>query len=196
MGPVVRPHLPYIAYWSQTPSHTLGFGWSFEFRIAGILFIDILNRFNYRNIMMAKKEFKPILPAGIYSMNVDEFKLSFVDRFQSAKRKLIFDKFLQFLEYILDFDIITELWLNGSFVTEKPEPDDIDAVAFFDKNKLNNLKSTPLISITNIQLIYLTDIRFIDRDNEELRSYWRGWYGFSRDERPKGFVCLKLESLK
>jgi hypothetical protein len=49
---------------------------------------------------------------------------------------------LQFLEYILRFGVITELWLNGSFVTEKPDPGDIDAVAFYDKNKLNDLADT------------------------------------------------------
>jgi hypothetical protein len=147
-----------------------------------------------------KKEYKPILSSGIHYMSVEDVKLFFVDRFpESVRRKMIFDKFLQFLENILRLDIITELWLNGSFVTEKPDPGDIDAVAFFDRNKLNNRKNienNPLINITYVQLNYLTDIRLIDKDNEALRSYWRGWYGFSRDEQPKGFVCLKLENLK
>jgi hypothetical protein len=52
------------------------------------------------------------------------------------------------------------------------------------------------MNITNIQLNYLTDVRYAGNDDEELRSYWRGWYGFSRDEKPKGFVCLKLEDTK
>jgi hypothetical protein len=147
-----------------------------------------------------KKEFKPILPVGIHSMSIEDFRLFFVERFpQSARRKLIFNKFLQFFEYTLCFGVITEIWLNGSFVTEKPEPGDIDVVMFMDSGKLNNLMDAQksfLLNITDIQLNYLTDVRYAMSDDANSRSYWRGWYGFSRDEQPKGFVRLKLEDLK
>jgi hypothetical protein len=150
--------------------------------------------------MMAKNEFKPILPAGIHCMSVEDFKLSFVDRFpQSSSRKLIFDKFTRFLGCLSGLDVVTELWLNGSFVTEKLEPGDIDVVAFYDVHKANCLKDSEknfLANITYIQLNYSTDVRFANKDDENIRSYWRGWYGFSRDEKPKGFVCLKLEVQK
>jgi hypothetical protein len=146
-----------------------------------------------------KKEFKPILSVGIHCMNIEDFRRSFVDSFQSARRKLIFDKFLQFFEYTLCFGVITEIWLNGSFVTEKPDPGDIDIVMFMDSDKVNNLKDVQkkfLLNITDIQLNYLTDVRYAMSDDANSRSYWRGWYGFSRDEQPKGFVRLNLENLK
>jgi hypothetical protein len=146
---------------------------------------------------MGDDEFKPILPSGIHCMNLEDFRVKFVEEFpQSAGRRLIFDKFLQFLKHMLSLGVITELWLNGSFVTEKPEPGDIDAVAFYDAHKVNSLQDSEkrfLKNIAYIQLNYSTDVRFADRDNKNLRSYWRGWYGFSRNEQPKGFVCLKLE---
>jgi hypothetical protein len=138
-------------------------------------------------------EFKPILPAGIHCMTLEAFRLKFVDPFPQPGRKLIFDKFTLFLKCISGLGVVTELWLNGSFVTEKPEPGDIDVVAFVDGQKVNRLQSPEqrfLANITYIQLTYSTDIRFADKDDENIRSYWRGWYGFSRDERPKGFVCL------
>jgi hypothetical protein len=143
---------------------------------------------------------KSILPAGIHHMTLAEFGLKFVDQFpQSVRRKLIFDKFSQYLNIILNLDIVTELWLNGSFVTEKSEPGDIDAVAFFDVHKANSLildnaSKSCILDIPRIQSKYLTDIRFVRNDDQSQRSYWRGWYGFSRDEQPKGFVCLKLEN--
>lgn len=128
-------------------------------------------------------------------MTLDDFRLKFVDLFpQSVRRKLIFDKFSQFFKCLLGLGVVTELWLNGSFVTEKPEPGDIDAVAFVDTYKLNSLQYSEqrfLANIAYIQLNYSTDIRFVRNDNESMRSYWRGWYGFSRNEQPKGFVCLK-----
>jgi hypothetical protein len=146
---------------------------------------------------MDGEEFKPILAAGIHYMTLEDFRLQFVDRFpHSIRRRLIFDKFSQFLEYILSESFVTELWLNGSFVTEKPEPGDIDAVVFFDESKSNRLDNSFkafLKNITSIQLNFFTDIRYARNNDENLKSYWRGWYGFSRDEKPKGFVRLKPE---
>jgi hypothetical protein len=141
-------------------------------------------------------EFDPILPAGIHCMTLEEFRFKFVDQFSySTRRRLIFDKFSQFLDKVLSVKFVTELWLNGSFITEKPEPGDIDVVAFYDESKSNRLDDSFrdfLRDIEFIQLNFLTDIRF-SSNNENWKSYWRGWYGFSRDQKPKGFVRLKLE---
>jgi hypothetical protein len=149
--------------------------------------------------MAGKKEFNPILPAGIIFMGLEDFKQLFVDQFpQSARRKALFDKFLQFFEFILNLDIITELWLNGSFVTEKPEPGDIDAVAFVDKDKLKKqrgVEKNPLMNVGDLKKNLSIDIRFAANDDDKSRSYWMALYGSSRDGRKKGFVNLKLEAL-
>lgn len=132
-------------------------------------------------------------------MGLEDFKQLFVDQFpQSARRKALFDKFLQFFEFILNLDIITELWLNGSFVTEKPEPGDIDAVAFVDKDKLKKqrgVEKNPLMNVGDLKKNLSIDIRFAANDDDKSRSYWMALYGSSRDGRKKGFVNLKLEAL-
>lgn len=133
-------------------------------------------------------------------MALEDLKLRFVDPFpHSIRRGVIFDKFSQFLKDILCLNFVTELWLNGSFVTEKPEPGDIDVVAFYDADKANRLNGSHrefLLDIELIQLKFFTDIRFVKNNDENKRSYWRGWYGFARNEKPKGFVCLNIGRLK
>jgi hypothetical protein len=93
----------------------------------------------------------------------------------------------------LRFPILSAKFSNfGSNVT----PGDIDAVAFYDVYKIDHLQNVEGCFLRDIEFIksnYLTDIRYARNDDEYKRSYWRGWYGFSRDEQPKGFVCLKLE---
>ena len=144
-----------------------------------------------------------MLEAGIHDMSLAELKTKFVDKFpHSNRRKAIFDRFSSYVSNLLTIGIITEVWLNGSFVTSKEEPGDIDAVAFFDEIKADKLNSagSPVMAklpldkeqIDKIRKEYYTDIRFVPDNSEEWRSYWRGWYGFSRSESPKGFVRLKI----
>jgi hypothetical protein len=78
----------------------------------------------------------------------------------------------------------------GSFVTKKPEPDDIDVVAFFNEQKMDllGIRARDVFSkydIPHIRMQYHTDIRFVPDNRENLKNYWCDWYGFSRSKRPK-----------
>jgi hypothetical protein len=77
-------------------------------------------------------------------MTLDEIEANFVTTFpNSEKRKWLFSNYLDFV-YILQQDVFPYFtqWINGSFVTQKQEPKDIDIVTFIDfrvyqsKNKI------------------------------------------------------------
>jgi hypothetical protein len=36
------------------------------------------------------------------------------------------------------------------------------------------------------------DVYFAPSDDSALRSYWRGWFGFDRDENPKGLARITV----
>lgn len=65
---------------------------------------------------------------------IDELKSSFVEPFEnSVSRKLIFEDYVEYvtlLKTIIPNEIIQ--WINGSFVTLKTNPRDIDLVTFVD----------------------------------------------------------------
>ncbi|AXH43571.1 hypothetical protein HOV55_gp53 [Erwinia phage vB_EhrS_59] len=97
----------------------------------------------------------------------------------------------------------SEVWIDGSFTTEKPEPDDIDILIVLDYIALNNLpaslKSTvsALLNRDYVKLNFHIDVLLLPEnhpkvDYSERRSYWRGWFGFDRQENPKGLVRVML----
>jgi len=91
-----------------------------------------------------------------------------------------------------------EVWLDGSFCTEKIDPHDVDLVVFADPEDLNRLdpaRQTYLSGIldrTNARRQFGCDVLFAASNDMNMRSYWRGWYGFDRREQPKGIVSLTV----
>lgn len=150
-----------------------------------------------------KPEYDPLLPAGIHQMTLAQLKTGFVDKFPGSKRREeIFQHFVDFLRFVTLIDVIEEIWIDGSFVTEKDEPDDIDAFAFASASVVNSLPhdrknymrmifSDPITT----KIRFMTDIRFCTIEDQNMRSYWRGWYCFTRDEKPKGAIALKVKGI-
>ncbi|MCU6666123.1 DUF6932 family protein [Silvania hatchlandensis] len=157
---------------------------------------------------MDKPCFPPLLPAGFHDLDNISIKSIFVDAFpESVRRSMLHCNYIQLLG---QFELVnqqcrcfSEIWIDGSFTTEKPEPDDIDILVVVDFLALNSLPQTlmPLVNTLlnrdyvklnfDIDVLLLPenhpDINYIDK-----RSYWRGWFGFDRKENPKGLVRVML----
>ena len=67
-------------------------------------------------------------------MTLEEFQVFFVDNFpQSKTRALIFEQYLQFIEdFKQNITLEFEHWLDGSFLTQKLHPNDLDFVMLLD----------------------------------------------------------------
>ncbi|MFS4200353.1 DUF6932 family protein [Escherichia coli] len=157
---------------------------------------------------MEKPSFPPLLTAGFHDMDSDGIKSLCVDTFpKSVRRSMLYCNFIQLIE---QFKLVnqqclyfSEVWIDGSFTTEKPEPDDIDILVVVDYLALNSLPNTlmPLVSsLLNRDFIkenYSIDVLLLPENHPEIdyserRSYWRGWFGFDRKENPKGLVRVML----
>lgn len=147
---------------------------------------------------MEKKEYPPLLTSGIHVKTLDDIKAICVYNFvNTLRRMLIYEKFCEFLSILSQFHIWFEIWIDGSFVTEKEEPDDIDVVIFAKKTEINNLtayykNSFWLLISRDCKKLYLTDAYFATIEDYSSRSYWRGWFGFTREEKPKGMIKLEV----
>jgi len=106
-------------------------------------------------------------------------------------------------EINLQFKCFGEIWVDGSYTTQKPEPDDIDILLVIDYAALmkipeEQLKTvSPLLNRGFVKANYDIDVLLLpenhpDVDYSERRSYWRGWFGFDRRENPKGLVRFAL----
>ena len=75
---------------------------------------------------------------GIYELSLDEVEETFV-KDKSQRRREIFDYYKYHITKIKETDCCLNHWINGSFVTLKENPNDIDTLTEFDGVKINNL---------------------------------------------------------
>jgi predicted nucleotidyltransferase len=142
-------------------------------------------------------EFEPLYSAGFHDISIEKlddiFVLPFADK---DRREYLTNRFRAFFDKFSELGINVEIWLDGSYSTQKENPGDIDILIVFDENELNQLpqdKITLLNELTDRNLSkirYSIDVLSMLSNNEERRSYWRGWFGFSRTEQPKGIPRL------
>lgn len=113
------------------------------------------------------------------------------------KRELL-DGLRAMLFAIRQMDLRIEVWIDGSFTTQKPNPVDIDVVIYYDPIAVQALEESDQnalfeIADTNLsKLRYECDPYLVPNNEQQWRSYWRGWFGFSRNGEPKGIARLFL----
>jgi len=155
---------------------------------------------------MNKKSYPPIFSAGFHDLEFDEIKEKCVDSFSDKnKREFLFNNLKNLLDSFFLFNkanpFLIEVWIDGSFTTFKPEPDDIDILLVYDDCSINSMPlmmQTSLYQLLDrnfIKINYNIDVLQLPQNNPNYdndRSYWRGWFGFDRNENAKGVVRIKL----
>lgn len=150
-----------------------------------------------------------LVPYEAIDLNVSDFYETFVNSFNtSTTRHSIFHSFEKF---ILQFqkEIVKEfvIWIDGSFVTKKENPNDIDLLIFLDfdfyqKNqaKLNEYKTLRFQKETSLDLYFLIAYppahknRFVSDID---RIYWLNQFSKTAPNSKgkqfsKGFVQIKI----
>jgi hypothetical protein len=148
------------------------------------------------------------LPSGIHKPTTLEFMSRFVENFDTSKtRKDIFDGYKSYCGDLLQFDIATTQWVDGSFTTSKIDPNDIDIVTHLDAIKItskqmvdkigklfqnrNHLKSKYKCDAYAIpiyppnHLLYNETVKWLD--------YWRNCFGKDRNKKTKGLIEFELD---
>ncbi|EAW1232671.1 hypothetical protein DUC38_22435 [Salmonella enterica subsp. enterica serovar Saintpaul] len=157
---------------------------------------------------MDKPCFLPLLPPGFHDFDDDKIKSLCVEAFpNSVRRSMLYCNYIQLIEQFRAINqqcrCFSEVWIDGSFTTQKPEPDDVDILVVVDFLALNNLPDalkptvSTLLNRDYVKLNYKIDVLLLaenhpDFDYDERRSYWRGWFGFDRKENPKGLARVML----
>jgi|SRR3954471_11075319 hypothetical protein len=76
-----------------------------------------------------------VLPEGIHDSTLEEVEKRF-GRFQNSDRRpILFARFQQFFAEAKASRVIEEFLLDGSFVTTKPDPNDIDFVVVVSRSR-------------------------------------------------------------
>ena len=141
-------------------------------------------------------------------MSLLEVKRRFVhSRPDTGWRLNLFQKFEAFFQDVLVSGLVCDVWINGSFLTEKQQPSDID-VAVIISSEFHQFIDKPqydLIDRVNVEFAYAPDIdvhvlQLLAKDDpnygDELENpalTWHEQFGCETSkEWLKGFIVLKV----
>jgi len=94
-----------------------------------------------------------------------------------------------------------ELWINGSFLTEKRDPGDIDVVLRISGEVVDNATDSQAVALEAFLNSEDCHAFFVPHwpkghknydDGEELGVYWQGWWGSSRSGDSKGHAVIQF----
>jgi len=84
-----------------------------------------------------------VLPPGAHSASAAEVEETLVDGFaESHTRRPIYVDWLALRDAIREIAPFSRQWLDGSFVTKKLDPNDLDLASFFDSEVIEALDAT------------------------------------------------------
>ncbi len=143
----------------------------------------------------------PLFPAGLHPVDESQLDNHFLRTFvDSETRPALIRGLRAFVAGLRVAGVPFELWLDGSFCTHKVNPNDVDLVVFANEDVINRLDPAVQSHLAGLfdressKRKFGCDVLFCPAGNLELRSYWRGWFGFDRREQPKGIACLTVAS--
>jgi hypothetical protein len=149
-----------------------------------------------------------LVPDNKINSTLLEFEKEFVLKIPTDKRKEIFEayfKYSQDFKKVCNLDVLHQ-WIDGSYVTKKNNPGDIDLVTFLDYNivkrlgsKLNDFK------YPNSEIIYGVDAYIVEvypENHQDTfryisdKAYWMDRFTKTRRVRgnrlSKGFLEIKF----
>ncbi len=148
---------------------------------------------------MSTAAYRPLHPQGFLDLPLGGIHGFFVAPFPgSLKRPLLAQNLVNYiglLDAILKpHGVSFEVWIDGSFCTDKMEPNDVDILVCCSGIELNAIPSAAqqsfgaLIDNQSAKVNFSIDAYFCINEDVARRSYWRGWFLFDRDENPKGIA--------
>lgn len=81
------------------------------------------------------------LVSGFHKINIPTFIENFVDSYPTSKtRREIFEGYCKYCRILSTFNFVNKQWINGSYVTKKLDPNDIDIVYIVDSKAIDSNK--------------------------------------------------------
>ncbi|UPY36151.1 hypothetical protein [Sediminicoccus sp. KRV36] len=149
------------------------------------------------------------LDAGLHDMDVEGIVEHFVTAFPASNtRRAIIEGYIRHRSEFSALGVACVQLIDGSFVSNKADPGDIDLVAFADLDTIDALspedqkKLADLFSGPATKATHFCDAYFSPTvpENHPLysqlrskRKYWMGEFGYDREDRPKGVVRTQID---
>lgn len=154
------------------------------------------------------------LNPGIHNYTLTEFKRQFVSGFTtSASRNIIYSEFQEWLNGLLEILIPRCIWIDGSYLTKKINPHDIDLVIYYGPEDIASAdiadKLGRYISVESrrhsCDAYFCYTFKHLSPEqlaiisasgtNTIMETYWMGQFTFDRQRRPKGLIEINRDEL-
>jgi hypothetical protein len=156
-----------------------------------------------------KSDFPPLLAPGLHPMTMQQLQDLCVRPFTlSTSRPLIIEGVRYVARQLEEIGVIADLWIDGSFLTEKITPDDADIVLRIDSNQMPSPTPEQLERIRWVRdedlktPFYCDTYVFVEfpighplyRVGQGARDYWSKWFGTNRRDELTGMAVLELRN--
>jgi hypothetical protein len=156
-----------------------------------------------------KDEYPPLLQPGLHEMSMADLKALVVDAFPlSTKRQGHWDNFVKIVDRLKKLKVPCKIWVDGSFLTKKIEPGDVDFVVDLpvqiinnpDKDQgefFNDLAKRAFKKIEKMHSFVMFDAPVIHADHGvsvRVHEQWKKDFGFSYVKKePKGIAVVVVK---
>ena len=141
---------------------------------------------------------EPLFRPGIQAISLAELRRVCVEAFPgNVRRQTLFGLLEIYLARFALLDAHFTIWIDGSFVTSKANPGDIDVVVWFDIPEIDGLSHyeqgilSALVDNASVRALYQIDVYC--RPNGEDEPYWLGLFGKVKESGvEKGIPVITL----
>lgn len=153
---------------------------------------------------MAKPDFPALLPPGMHPISMqDLYNLAVLPFPGDSRRDDLFQKLSIWVNAMRAAGVCGQLWLDGSFLTEKVGPGDIDCVMWSPSwvdialaTASNRAQVSLLLDHDHAETLYDLDLYLETPAPDRIfhrEAYWRGILGFCHNRvTAKGFAEITL----
>lgn len=150
-----------------------------------------------------KAEFPPLLPAGMHTMLLPALRQLCVDGFPLSTTRAAQMSGIEAICNSLSTALIpASVWINGSFMTQKIDPADVDLAVRLSHAALPNPgpeQQALLGRIATKQFAGCDSYFFIEYPEghpyhgagDMMRAYWQRQFGFTRTDKFKGVAVIR-----
>lgn len=141
---------------------------------------------------MAKPDFPALLAPGMHNLTLADIQALAVAPFPNdAQRTGLYQNLMNWVGALNACGVNGTLWMDGSFLTEKPSPGDIDCVLWYPQwspaanpTAANQQRVRRLLDKPTAKALFGLDL-YIETPNQvqlvHRQAYWRGFFGFCHD---------------
>ena len=147
-----------------------------------------------------KTDYPPLLDAGIHPFSIEQLRLLTVEGFpESTRRPALFGALTVYLDMLGSAGFAGTIWIDGSFMCKKQEPQDIDLVIVYESEAIDALSEAAKPVVNNLFDMDFVKARFklhvfqVRTEDQEGIDFWFKKFGTQRDNRtPKGLAALRV----